>query len=240
MHWRLLVLGSQIYRDKEPKDALYDDHIGIWEGLPTLEEFSISHAQRLIDFINRWSTRSPLNAEHLQAGYASAYPILLQLADRRLVSLALHPEELSEVQSGLAQAFDLVARCGPRNESTGASKILHVLLPSLFTMWDMRIAAGYGIYRDTSEPRPDGQAYACTFLPRICAQLREALTTLCLEYGRETANAVMQLEKSNSGRTVPKMIDQYNFAKFTLNAQRLWEVELPTDEELGRSVYAFA
>ena len=234
MHWRQLVYGSRLYREQYPSDSVYDEYVRTNDHDLPKEPWGLGDARRHIEFINRWATRSPLKAEQLQAGFRAAWPHLRGLNGQTIEQLALTGKIPAAESEPIQKAFDAIATCGARNESTGASKILHANLPRLFVMWDMRIAAGYGIYRDVNPPRPNGHDYASTFLPRITSQLREAVQSYVTEFSCGQSDAISELRKLNNGRSIAKMIDEYNFAKFTLSHDALWVAALPADKEVGR------
>jgi hypothetical protein len=227
VHWRKLIEGCDLYRQLEPRDYVYVDYMRKrgGDGLPPPDEFDESRAQDLIDFINSWATRSPMKAIELQEAYRCAHSSLSRLAVVRLESARL--EETLDgdqtVADAAAEVFDIVANCGSRTESTGASKILHVLLPHFFVMWDMRIAGGYGLCREATQPRPAGREYAFTFLPRVLKELEEAIVTYAKENLRNRQEAAAALEEQGGMRPLPKLLDEFDYAKYTLSLNQLWD-----------------
>ena len=81
-----------------------------------------------------------------------------------------------------------------RKTPVGVAKALHLLAPAFFPIWDYEIATAYGCYYN---PQPDDKYV--TFMRRM----------QCLE---------RQLQKhvpAGYGRTFLKLIDEYNYAKYT-------------------------
>jgi len=111
--------------------------------------------------------------------------------------------------------FEKIAACGSRYESTGTSKILHVLCPPLFVMWDSAICGGYAVDGRSSD-------YAKRFLPQMQHEAREAVGSYIADGRAGPAAAVRELEKLCGGRTFTKLIDEYNYCKFTLRVDELW------------------
>ncbi len=192
--------------------------------LPSPGDFDESHAQDLIDFVNAWRTRTPMKAAELVAAYQRVHASLSKLAAHRFECVALdQPLGADGTASDLAEeVFEAIATCGVRNEAVGASKILHALVPHFFVMWDNAIAAGYA---STTSAR----GYAFTFLPQIGKELEEAIFT----YARERMHlwrtlwptrkcarkrAVAAIVKLGGDRPLPKLLDEFNFAKHTLSA----------------------
>jgi hypothetical protein len=112
--------------------------------------------------------------------------------------------------------FTKIAYCGSRAEVTGASKILHTILPSLFVMWDASIRPGYAVIGMPSD-------YASKYLIRIQKQVKEAIMSYVHEFGCDREVAVRAIIKKGNGRTLAKLIDEYNYAKFTLRLDELWD-----------------
>ncbi len=209
MHWRKLLQARTLYYELEPRAHLYDQYMSSrdpqkWESPGALDA---REAQLLIDFINQWSTRTPMKAVDLLEGYRLAFPVLQQLKGVRFEQLDLKSvigADGTTVASSVAKAFGAIATCGQRHESTGASKILHTVFPALFVMWDMRIAAGYGIYKE--QKRPTGHEYAQSFLPRVKYEADEAILSFARESGASSGGAVDQIVSLSGAPTFPKLL----------------------------------
>lgn len=154
----------------------------------------------------------------MQLVFESLYSMLCELR-------TIHFVDLKDSHLGAIQdAFDKVAQSGERRyESTGAAKILHIWAPNSLVMWDAAISAGYGIYRDATAPRPSGKDYAFTFLPRLQAEASEAIGTCMVEKGLDRKEAVQAIEESACREPFTKLLDEYNYAKYTLSADSLWK-----------------
>ena len=229
MHWRQLLQAATLFREQEPRAYLryYDQYIKSrsaqkWESPDTLD---IQEAQLLIDFINQWATRTPMKPGDLLRGYRMAFLVLQRLKGLRFETVNLSGlvgADGETVASAIAKAFGAIATCGRRNESTGASKILHTLQPDLFVMWDMRIAGGYGLCKDATQQRPNGHEYAHVFLPRLKYEADEAIATYLAESPVATEDPAAQITSLAGAPTFPKLLDEYNYMKYTLGASLLW------------------
>jgi hypothetical protein len=80
-----------------------------------------------------------------------------------------------------------------RRSPVSAAKALHVLAPRFFPLWDFAIAEGYGC-RYHEEPEEKYLLF-CKGMKTIAAQAKDMA--------------------SESGRSLLKLIDEYNFAKYT-------------------------
>ena len=84
-------------------------------------------------------------------------------------------------------------------------------------MWDERIAGGYGLLRERT-----GLGYAFKFLPRVAAEMEEAIASYAAEHGSTRYDTVAALIKGGCGRSLPKLLDEFNYAKFTMSSDQLW------------------
>ena len=121
------------------------------------------------------------------------------------------------VKNAVRIVFESVLEAGPRVEATGTSKILHMINPELFVMWDAPIRGGYAVGQSAED-------YAERFLPRIQGQARLAVRQYCEATGASKSKTVEWL--TNCGHTLPKVIDEFNYVKFTLKRDEVWDEEL--------------
>ncbi len=115
--------------------------------------------------------------------------------------------------------FDKVAKShnGKRNEATGASKILHMIYPELFVMWDGAIRDGYGFGGEY-----EGVQYE-DFLRRMQRVANYAINQVEEECDVSREDAIESLKCD--GHTLAKALDEYNYVKFTLNDEAVWQAE---------------
>jgi hypothetical protein len=227
MHWQKLVRASELFREsdkgKDP-DRFYDAHMAQrnpaeWE----LDEGpGDTEIKLLFIFLNQWGTHYP-NDERSRACFKNSYkevlPRLKRLEGYDLMEAPFEArvadgKTLSEI---IQEVFETLASAGGKPyKSTGTSKILHVLQPRLFVMWDSAIRGGYAVSETSND-------YARLFLPRVQRELREAVDSYVTENQSEPRTAVQELEKRGGGRPITKLLDEYNYCKFTLRCPKLWE-----------------
>jgi hypothetical protein len=119
------------------------------------------------------------------------------------------------VSGAVAFIFEKIANSGGRYGSTATSKILHVLYPPLFVMWDAAIRGGYAVGSHSCD-------YAGRFLPRIQREAKEAVDSYIAERKAGPSTAVRELEELCGGRPLTKLIDEYNYCRFTRSLDELW------------------
>jgi hypothetical protein len=223
MHWESLVLASEIFRERQPTyDRLYLEYMdsrdeAAWDSDTGPNDVEIAE---LLRFLNQWATRHPSDADargRFKRAYLQVLPLLRALQGLTLLDTAFGTGVVRGmcVSEAVGSIFETIAGSGSRYESTATSKILHVLHPPLFVMWDSAIRGGYAV---------DGHSgdYATRFLPRMQRQAREAVESYTNDGGADPAAALQELQKLCGGRPLAKLIDEYNYCKFTLRVDELW------------------
>jgi hypothetical protein len=226
MHWQKLIEASDLFRTHVP-DATkpHDDLMKQWKDAQWESDTGPSADQvaEMLRFLNRLATRYPSD-EGSRASFKKAYvkvlPLLRLLEGYDLIeaqfdSRVAGAETLSET---IQEVFGTLARAVKKPQWTGASKILHVLQPRLFVMWDSAIRSGYAV-KEGSE----SSEYGYWFLPLMQREAREAVDSYAAETKSERRVAVQELEKRAGGRPITKLLDEYNYCKFTLRCRKLWE-----------------
>ena len=213
MLYESILLGCQKYH--QATDS-YDDAYGRyrndrdedkWSNPETLDHSEIN---RLVLFVNQWSSHMPRdtdNVERVLGELKRQIPRLSRLNEHTLLDV-----ELDETTCELIEGtFDAVANTGRRFESVATSKMLHAAVnPELFVMWDGRIMSGYGLYGSGGE-------YAQHFLPKMQSLARESMSQVNEE------SPVRSYPPP--GHTLAKVIDEYNYVKFTLGDKELQKKE---------------
>ena len=145
-------------------------------------------------------------------------PQLNRLQGKNLLDVCLD----NETRNLICRSFKTLAGCSGknRNEATAASKILHIINPELFVMWDGRIREGY-ICR---LKKKDNWIWYTEFLQEMqriakCAikQVKENES----HHSDETAIASL----TGCKHTLAKTLDEYNYMKFTRNCDAVWKAE---------------
>jgi hypothetical protein len=235
MHWEKLIRASKLYRKHVKKaNEAYDLHMKErepkqWERNEGPSEPEI---KLLFTFLNQLGTHYPNNPEsriRFKRVYKEVLSRLRLLEGYDLIEAPFDGEVADgETLSGTIQeVFEALATANreltKRYESTGTAKILHVLRPRLFVMWDSAIRSGYAV-KEGSE----SSEYGSWFLPRMQREAREAVDSFVADTKSERGVAVQELEKraeENLGekRFITKLLDEYNWCKFRLGCRELWE-----------------
>jgi hypothetical protein len=197
MHCQKLMTASRLYRERvEKANEAYDLHMKQrkpkqWERNegPSDPELAL-----LFTFLNQWGTHCPSDPR-CRASFGEAYKHVLQrlrllegcdLLEARFDGEVADGKTLSDT---IQEVFEALATANrkltKRYESTATSKILHVLRPQLFVMWDTAIRSGYAV-KEGSE----SSEYGSWFLPRMQREAREAVDSYAAETKSERRVAV--------------------------------------------------
>jgi len=187
-----------------------------------LANLSADDVDGLVLLVNRWRTRYPSSADSrasLLAAFRSIVPNLQSLVGARLAGADFDGETGDHADA----AFTAVVGANPRKGLTAASKFLHVVNPELFVMWDAFIRPGCGITSSPGELNPPVSAYARVFLPRMQLIVRRVLREYAERHGVTVPEAETAL--CPPGCTLAKLVDEYNYARFTLRDPAVWAAE---------------
>jgi hypothetical protein len=222
MHWKSLIQASEIYRHREPRDRFYFEYVNSrdaagWGSEAGPDDIEV---QKLLTFLNQWSTRCPSDADarvSFRRAYLEVLPSFRALQGHSLLETRFDSAVAAgmSVSEAVRSIFEKIASSGSQYESTGTSKILHVLYPPLFVMWDSAIRAGYAVNGLSGD-------YAERFLPRMQREAREAVGSYVADGKSGPTAAVHELEGLCEGRPFTKLIDEYNYCRFTLRDDELW------------------
>jgi len=221
MHWKSLVLASEIFGQQE-WNRFYFDYMGSRDEAAWYSDAGPNDVQvtELFRFLNQWASHYPSDADaraRFKRAYLQVLPRLRALQGLTLLDTAFDRDVVQEmcVSEAVSSIFETIAGLGSRYASTATSKILHVLNPPLFVMWDSAIRGGYAV-----DSRSDD--YARRFLPRVQRQAKEAVDSYIRDGRADPATAVQDLERLCDGRPLAKLVDEYNYCKFTLRRDELW------------------
>jgi hypothetical protein len=219
-----ILVGSQLFHEVEPLGGFYDNYLAgkrwqLWKQEGTIDLVEI---ERLILFLNQWRTHyenSRATQQSLLEAIQSVFPLLQALEAESLMGVdfkrLLMPG--TTVSQAIEQIFERIASCGRRYESTGTAKIMHTINPGLFVMWDSSICGGYAV-------NGHGYDHGHRFLPRIQKLARNAIREYTQTQGGSQEQAIVALCKC--GHTLAKVLDEYNYTKFTLKRDEVWNLEL--------------
>ena len=193
-----------------------------WRDPPTLDKDEVGKVR---DFVARtWKTRNmQAKSEHLLPALKKVLPKLNKLRGKTILDVCLDESiDGKNIADVICSSFKRIANCGPpskrngrpNNEVTGASKMLHIINPKLFVMWDRAIISGYGGYKCIKYT---------DFLRRMQRLANYAINQVEKECGVSREDAIESLRCD--GHTLAKTLDEYNFMKYTKCCGSVWKAE---------------
>ena len=219
MHFRDLGKAAGLDRDlsgypKEPLEVYFE---GNYE-----KALQSRNLEDIVSFLKEWRIRVRVDRRKLKRAIESKRLSLNQLRKRgiNIVSVNLADARLQDAVGELFDAFSKVSV--GRRTYTGASKILHVLVPDLFVMWDDTIRCAYGCRR---RKKGDDSDKYFTFLKRVQLEAKEAIESYRSEHICTDEEAIrrIRLELYEEGfYPFTRLVDIYNFQKYTLGKDEMW------------------
>lgn len=177
------------------------------------ETITQNEIRNLHEFVNAWGTRCQWSVEELTQSIIDELPKLSALSNTTILDIDFENNYCRKI---IEDIFKHIAECGPRHEATGTSKILHMLNYQLFVMWDEKIRNGYACGANSKN-------YAHSFLPRMQMLSKKAIKEAEDKLAISQNHAIKRLCKC--GHTLTKVIDEYNYVKYTWNRSEIWQVE---------------
>ena len=230
MLYEAIRLGCEKYHKNERAyddayaDFFSDRNQSKWDNPDTLGNVEI---RKLILFLDKFQAWGWPNVGKTTPSDFSALPLVLEslspLKHKTLLDADFKDDNICKL---ISSNFVALQRCGPDNKSwsVAASKILHMINPELFLMWDNRIQNSYGW--------PD---YTTRFLPKMQQIAEEAIDEIVLKENLSYEEATEQLESCNHVERIPpspyfpnkvaKVLDEFNFMKYTRMTPAVWKTE---------------
>ena len=232
MLYQAIRLGSELYHcdanlsssnEAYRKLLCCDMDHSKWQNPNSLD---MEEVKKVRDFVVRtWKTRNmQAKSEHLLPVLEKVLPKLNKLRGKTILDVCLDEKIYGEsIADVICSSFKKIANCGPpskrngrpNNEVTAASKIFHIINPELFVMWDRAIISGYGGY--------NRRLFYTDFLRRMQKLAKYAISQIENECGVCRDEAIARL--MCDGHTIAKALDEYNYVKFTLNDDAVWQAE---------------
>ena len=189
-------------------DALEKRRSGPYPKNPSREEAWI-----LLSFANGWNANMTATFENVQCALSEIEPDLKGLCGKTILNVGLD----DETRELIGRNFEKLARCNQKkhNEATGASKILHIINPDLFVMWDRRIVKHYGC----------GEWIPYTNYLNKMQQLAKQAVAEVMDNEKDHSCETAIASLTGGKRTLAKALDEYNFMKYTKEDGSVWKAE---------------
>ena len=212
------------FHEEEPRDIAYVVSRDIISKDPSNINFVLASA---VIIITTWNTarfqRLPREVKvklknDIIDAYMKTKEELEKLRGKRLESLNLNDSEIRETIKKIFQEFSSKKSI----DSTGASKILHILNPCVFMMWDRGIREAYHKLHNKDHKVGDSECYL-----EFLKQSQEIIKGILQEKGEEDIwnEHLTSLDEVNKDfmmafsfrENMLKMLDECNYVMFRLN-----------------------
>lgn len=210
LNYKDLLKAHAIFELISKGDKDYWDFYGkdVW----SLEKLSVDTVKRdAIKFLNKWRSRIP---------YARADSLLDKLLDIKVHLDVLHDTSLrdADIQGLSGKIKRIFDGLEPTVGSTGASKIIHMIKPKFFVMWDRDIRKDFGYRYGLSNEY-------LTFMKRmqeeaenVVKNYREVHTDI-----NSDNEAEKNIERICDRKTLAKLLDEYNWIRVHYKVKPKWE-----------------
>lgn len=135
--------------------------------------------------------------DELEKTISENMPLIESFRSRNISELS--PEDETKIKNLFNKMLECLKIVGGKKDRTkspvAASKALHLLAPAFFPLWDDKIARAYGCYYHF--------------------EAAEKYVSFCKKMKTISAAAKQYVDRTD--KTLAKLIDQYNYAKFTKN-----------------------
>jgi hypothetical protein len=162
----------------------------------------------VLDFLNQWKCRlSPLCVPYLTKALRESAEPLHQFDKCHLEETDLDPSKVEAMED----VFRIISsvKAGKRTVgATATSKILHLVNPDFFVMNDRNIRSGYGC--------SDNEVGYSNFMRQMKQLANDVLHEYSIKRNIPMDSAFQSLvhECRSYSRTIPKLLDEYNWVKF--------------------------
>lgn len=218
----ILLQGCKKFHNMESRDIAYVVASYLLKKCPRGGNCNILAGVKmlLLTWNNVYIQREPeevkrkMDKEILQ-GYRKINDILSKLKKEKLESIDLENPKIIQMIKTAFKKLSAKKSIGP----TGASKILHLLNPNLFIMWDLKIKKAYHkLHRYQKKKHKEGSEECYIELMRNLQQIAKNLVTkisakeLWEKHPKAHLNFVNFFRAKES---IPKMLDECNYVRFT-------------------------
>lgn len=199
MHWEQIRKANCLYEKTNNNDKKY------------LKTIDSPTPENIVLFLNRWGImRMHFDVDKISECITETKNHLNAFRTYRFESVDLKP-----LKDNILDIFLKYQKS--TGSPVAASKVLHVLVPRFFVMWDNAIRAGYGCGITYDKTIVRNKTYY-VFLVRTQRELQNTIQSYADSHSItnfiDASDALikdLQVER----KTLAKIIDEYNFMKFT-------------------------
>lgn len=191
-----------------------------WKNLHNLSTKEVR--RRVIGFLNDWHCRLPSTdelAEEIKETYQRTIPFLKALENETLQDIEFEGKKQVDGKEYsnreiLVEVFENFCKIGYKFRGVAASKLLSLINPNLFVMWDISICNTYGI-RAPSEPSARDPQYVPEFLPLMKLKVNSVIDSYTKDKKCSRREAIDAINSQQEFRPLAKLLDEYNWVTYS-------------------------
>jgi len=194
------------YKDEEYKRSLLCKDVWHYPATITIRQTK----KVVIPFLHKWARMGRVvgkgKAGRLTGALKRAAPLFHVLADSRLEDISFcHNINVQGKRRTVAdiikEIFDELSNVA---KWTATSKIMHMVNPHLFVMWDQEIREKAGCWHNA-------EGYL-NFMSRVQQRFKEVINSYCTNHGCSRVDAVKQIS-DKYGKPLTKLMDENNWLR---------------------------
>ena len=218
------------YREIADYDKSYEEIMNNKEFIKSLRTSPGLHEmQKIIEFLNRWRCRIKSGTESEKAILSVILENLSLLSFLRNYTIKdINFDEAVCENNFILKIKDLITLIYIKFRdvdfkfgSTATAKILHILVPELFVMWDNAIFNYYrGVDERVSDSGP-GYVYFLILMKELAVSINNNYQSIEIDQSVKSkglASYLSMIIDCNPPRTLAKFLDEYNWVTITNNA----------------------
>lgn len=197
-----------------------------WNNLHNLPTSEV--VKKVVKFLNNWGCYLYTQqknwskmAENIKEAYRNSIPFLQALESETLEDIVLNKKKIVEGKEYsneeiLRRVFENFCNVGYNFRGVAASKILSLINPNLFVMWDQGICKAYGI-KGYSEPYVRDNRYVPEFFPIMKEKANLVIESLMKKNKCTRKEAIDIINNFKKYRPLAKLLDEYNWITFVVD-----------------------
>lgn len=211
MHYKILIkLINQKFNNltnSDKWDNIYFDTLGqtkLWNNLRNIKRDDV---RIMLKFLNVWKCRIPKKRlSEICNKLSKTHDNFKHLKGKKLETV-----DFNQISKTVEEIFNSLKI--KRVNATAISKIMHIINPDLFIMWDEKIREGCGFFGNSI-------GYI-NFLKKMQTEANEIIFSFCEENKVDKKEVIKRVNElchnDNRHRYISKLLDEYNYTKFTRN-----------------------
>lgn len=222
MNWRQIGIAVSLYNGQGPMFPAQPFNPNIGYDSRYITTIQNLNAPQIKHFLNSWGRmRMSFDVNRIHQAINNSNQHLNNLRGYNFITI-----NLNNVRPNIIGLFNNFLNVGSKRSPVASSKIIHVLLPDLLLMWDNAIKTGYGCgYYGPLKGRTLAQTYV-EFLKRVQRKLLNCLSSYSNQLGLggvlQASNYLRNQLYQGGIKSMAKIVDEYNFQKFTIGSDQLW------------------